>query len=267
MKPSLHKLAVAYDCDTYGRLVPGSEFQWLNSKLMIDRFRMDFKRLVAEVVMAAVVGSERTSVWEKWGNMWSAAIWRRLLRSATGWRSILYEDRPCTKLDTCVSALLTLLYETLKKSKVFFFDEILFRSTAVTISFHLLKSLYSHAWEFGSRWVNKRDFLFLDPNFIIAFSNIWRRTASQTIWMQSMSLGNNFLKCMSALLIDLLTKIFYHVTSIMVCNFYIQTLFASDTTRRLYTYWSVLFITGHDCKRNPKQAKLSLCRPRRHILE
>jgi hypothetical protein len=30
----------------------------LNSKLMIDRFRMDFKGLAPEVVMAAVVGSE-----------------------------------------------------------------------------------------------------------------------------------------------------------------------------------------------------------------
>jgi len=29
---------------------------------MIDRFRMDFKGLVPEVVMAAVVGSERTNV-------------------------------------------------------------------------------------------------------------------------------------------------------------------------------------------------------------
>jgi len=77
-------------------------------------FSNGLKRLVPEVVMVAVVGSVRASVWEKWGNMWRAAIWRRLLRSATGWRSILYEDRPCTKLTTCVSALLTLLHKTRK---------------------------------------------------------------------------------------------------------------------------------------------------------
>jgi hypothetical protein len=136
---------------------------------MIDRFRMDFKGLVPKVVMAAVVGSERASVWEKWGNMWRAAIWRRLLRSATGWKSILYKDRPCTKLATCVSELLTLLYKKRKKKRKqsYFFYEILFRGTAVTMSFHLLKLLYSHAWEFGSRWVT---------NFIIAFSSIWHRT-------------------------------------------------------------------------------------------
>jgi hypothetical protein len=59
----------------------------------------------------------------------------------------------------------------------------------------------------------------------------------------------------------------YHMTSRIVCNFFTHTMFANDTTRGFYLYWNMLFVTCHDCKKNPKQDKLALCMPWRHIQE